>query len=73
MKMSEQTPKTEKLQKVTTSPLDVSVYRTETKKVEKLPLEDYLVGVVAAEMPATFELKHLRLKVWQPEPILCKL
>ncbi|MBE2976316.1 stage II sporulation protein D [Priestia megaterium] len=55
-----QTPKTEKLQKVTASPLDVSVYRTETKKVEKLPLEDYLVGVVAAEMPATFELEALK-------------
>lgn len=55
-----QTPKNEKLQKVTASPLDVSVYRTETKKVEKLPLEDYLVGVVAAEMPATFELEALK-------------
>ncbi|MGI6119692.1 MAG: stage II sporulation protein D [Desulfosporosinus sp.] len=29
-------------------------------KVDKLPLEEYLVGVVAAEMPAEFELEALK-------------
>ena len=38
----------------------VSVYLTATGEVETLPLEDYLVGVVAAEMPAEFELEALK-------------
>ncbi|QRG67357.1 stage II sporulation protein D [Brevibacillus choshinensis] len=41
-------------------PLDVKVYRTEKKVVETMPLETYIVGVVAAEMPAEFELEALK-------------
>ncbi|TYS46995.1 stage II sporulation protein D [Bacillus infantis] len=40
--------------------IDVSVYRTMAKKVETLPLEDYVVGVVASEMPADFEKEALK-------------
>jgi len=40
--------------------LPVKVYRTEKKVVETIPLEDYIVGVVAAEMPAEFELEALK-------------
>ncbi|MDF2682903.1 MAG: spoIID [Brevibacillus sp.] len=41
-------------------PLNVKVYRTEKKVVETLPLEAYIAGVVAAEMPAEFELEALK-------------
>lgn len=38
----------------------VSVYLTRTDTVETLPLESYLVGVLAAEMPAEFQLEALK-------------
>ena len=38
----------------------VTVFRTEQDKHQQLPLEEYLVGVVAAEMPALFELEALK-------------
>lgn len=40
--------------------VEVAVYRNNTKKIESLPLEQYVVGVVAAEMPATFEEEALK-------------
>lgn len=40
--------------------VDVGVYRSQSEQVETLPLEEYLVGVVAAEMPAEFELEALK-------------
>ncbi len=40
--------------------LEVAVYRTSLKHMEKLPLETYVTGVVAAEMPADFELEALK-------------
>lgn len=42
------------------SSLPIKVYRTEKKVVETLPLETYITGVVAAEMPAEFELEALK-------------
>lgn len=38
----------------------IKVLNTSTKKIMKLPLEEYLVGVVAAEMPAAFEVEALK-------------
>jgi len=38
----------------------VSVYLTRTDTVEELPLETYLVGVLAAEMPAEFQPEALK-------------
>ncbi|UFT98916.1 stage II sporulation protein D [Radiobacillus kanasensis] len=38
----------------------VEVYRTDAKKVEEVPLESYVVRVVASEMPADFELEALK-------------
>lgn len=38
----------------------VSVYLTKTETVEELPLEQYVVGVLAAEMPAEFQLEALK-------------
>jgi len=38
----------------------VKVYRTEANKIDTVPLEAYVEGVVAAEMPAEFELEALK-------------
>lgn len=40
--------------------LEVAVYRSKTKKIDKIELEDYVKGVVASEMPAEFELEALK-------------
>lgn len=42
------------------SAAEVAVYRTAQKKIETLPLDQYLEGVVAAEMPADFEIEALK-------------
>jgi len=38
----------------------ITVYRTQTSEFQTIELERYLIGVVAAEMPALFELDALR-------------
>jgi stage II sporulation protein D len=38
----------------------VTVYRSQTAQVEKLDLEEYITGTVAAEMPASFESEALK-------------
>lgn len=40
--------------------IEVPVYRVGKKRIEKLPLEEYLIGVVAAEMPVEFPLEALK-------------
>jgi stage II sporulation protein D len=40
--------------------IEIPLYRTKENKVEKLPLEEYLIGVVAAEMPPEFEMEALK-------------
>lgn len=40
--------------------IEVAVYRTAQQQMEKLPLEKYVSGVVAAEMPADFEIEALK-------------
>lgn len=40
--------------------VEVAVYRVGQEQIDKLPLEEYIVGVVAAEMPANFELEALK-------------
>jgi stage II sporulation protein D len=42
------------------SSIDIPVYRTVEKNIENIPLEQYVVGVVASEMPATFEMEALK-------------
>jgi stage II sporulation protein D len=42
------------------SSVEVAVYRLSNEEIEKIPLERYVVGVVAAEMPAQFELEALK-------------
>ncbi len=38
----------------------VDLWDAKAQTVRKMPLEDYLVGVVAAEMPASFGLEALK-------------
>lgn len=38
----------------------VRLYNTETTKIEEIELEEYIAGVVAAEMPANFESEALK-------------
>lgn len=40
--------------------IDVAVYRSAKQKVETIPLEEYVIGVVASEMPAKFEMEALK-------------
>ncbi|HJV45984.1 MAG TPA: stage II sporulation protein D [Bacillota bacterium] len=40
--------------------ISITVYRAESKKVETVPIEEYIMGVIAAEMPAEFELEALK-------------
>ncbi|MDP5274645.1 stage II sporulation protein D [Chengkuizengella axinellae] len=43
-----------------TEPIYVPIYMTKDKKVEVIPLETYVKGVIAAEMPIEFELEALK-------------
>ncbi len=38
----------------------IKLYHTSTKKIEELPIDEYLYGVVSAEMPASFEEEALK-------------
>jgi len=40
--------------------IPVKVYRSEKRVIETIPLEQYIEGVVSAEMPAEFELEALK-------------
>ncbi len=40
--------------------IQVAVYRDQQKKVETLPMEEYVTGVVASEMNASFEIEALK-------------
>ncbi|MEK3888497.1 stage II sporulation protein D [Bacillus sp. FSL K6-3431] len=39
---------------------EVGVLRSATNNIEKLPIEEYVIGVVASEMPANFEPEALK-------------
>ena len=39
---------------------NVKVFRHNTNKVETIPVEEYILGVVSSEMPASFELEALK-------------
>lgn len=38
----------------------VKVYRSKSKQIEEIPLEQYIQGVVASEMPTEFEMEALK-------------
>lgn len=46
--------------KVTTKYAKVKLLHSKSGEVEEMPMEEYLVGVVSAEMPANFELEALK-------------
>ena len=41
-------------------PETVTIYRTSTNQIETIPFEKYITGVVAGEMPASFETEALK-------------
>ncbi|MED4456370.1 stage II sporulation protein D [Metabacillus fastidiosus] len=45
------------------SSVEVTVYRSGKKIIEKFPLDQYLIGVIAGEMPAEFEPEALKAQV----------
>lgn len=55
----EKAVKNNKIQEVVEKDMMVSIDRSDGTKLEE-PLEEYLVGVVASEMPVTFELEALK-------------
>lgn len=42
------------------SDITINVYMSDQKKVVKMQLEEYIIGVVAAEMPASYEIEALK-------------
>ncbi|MDQ0218488.1 stage II sporulation protein D [Peribacillus cavernae] len=52
--------KGEQMETIPSPAVEVAVYRSVSKNIQKLPLETYIVGVVAAEMPADFKLEALK-------------
>ncbi|WP_163099474.1 stage II sporulation protein D [Peribacillus alkalitolerans] len=42
------------------SSVEVAVYRSQQQKIQAIPLEKYVAGVVSAEMPADFEVEALK-------------
>lgn len=58
--VSSDTSKSKEVISTSDPSMEVSVYRTNTKEIESIPLEEYVVGVVASEMPTSFELEALK-------------
>jgi len=52
--------KKEEVPTLAESPVAVPVYRSQSKQIENIPLEEYVIGVVASEMPAEFETEALK-------------
>lgn len=63
-KASSQKPSKEKIEKLDEADEDfegsIKVYNTRNQQVEKIDLEEYVKGVVAAEMPAEFHIEALK-------------
>ncbi|USK36327.1 stage II sporulation protein D [Bacillus sp. F19] len=51
---------------------EVAVYRTKSEKIEKVPIEDYVLGVVASEMPINFETEALKAQAIAARTFLVK-
>jgi stage II sporulation protein D len=54
------------------SDIIVPVFRTEKDTVENIPLEEYVAGVVASEMPAEFELEALKAQALTARTFIVK-
>ncbi len=58
-KLPQSPGESERIEKTAESDL-ISLYINSSGKIEKLPLEEYVKGVVAAEMPASFNIEALK-------------
>lgn len=45
---------------ITKSDIKIKLYNTKEDKIEEIPLEEYICGVVASEMPASFHIEALK-------------
>lgn len=43
-----------------TTDIEIAVYKNQSQTIENVPIEEYIVGVVASEMPANYELEALK-------------
>lgn len=50
----------------------VAVYRADKREIEEFPLETYVVGVVASEMPVAFELEALKAQALAARTFIVK-
>ncbi|WP_257348124.1 stage II sporulation protein D [Pseudalkalibacillus decolorationis] len=55
------------------SSVDVSVYKTAANQVKSVPLEQYVKGVVAAEMPADFKMEALKAQALTARTYIIKM
>jgi stage II sporulation protein D len=55
-----QSPKLTKQDEAALSSLIVPIYLSQKQEIARVPLENYITGVVAAEMPVNFELEALK-------------
>lgn len=65
-----------KAQATSSDPLngvEVAVFRSDQEKIDQIPLEEYVVGVVASEMPADFELEALKAQALAARTYITKL
>ncbi|MCF2132028.1 stage II sporulation protein D [Strepomyces sp. STD 3.1] len=52
--------------------IKVSIYRTSNREFEDVPLEEYVAGVVASEMPTNFELEALKAQALSARTYIIK-
>ncbi|WP_134683442.1 stage II sporulation protein D [Brevibacillus migulae] len=52
--------------------IPIQIYRVQKKKIETVPLETYIEGVVSAEMPAEFELEALKAQAMAARTYIIK-
>lgn len=52
--------------------VDVAVYRSKDQHIENIPLEEYVAGVVASEMPAAFEMEALKAQALTARTFIVK-
>ncbi len=55
------------------SPVSIPVYRTSNHSVENIPLEEYVIGVVASEMPANFKPEALKAQALAARTFIVRL
>ena len=52
--------------------ISVSVYRSNQNAIENVPLEEYVIGVVASEMPVQFEMEALKAQALTARTFIVK-